>query len=86
MALSMNVRKAVTLNADVKNSADNKAIVALSSQISTTQNSNLNISVLDANEYAANKTEIRQMITEFQNEVWDTEDSMTETEEATEAE
>lgn len=76
MAIDMNVRKSVTLNADIMDNSENRraSIVSLSASISTDSVSNLSQSIIDREKYVANRTEIRKSISEFQQEVWKTED------------
>lgn len=80
MAIDMNVRKSVTLNADIMDNSENRraSIVSLSASISTDSVSNLSQSIIDREKYVANRTEIRKSISEFQQEVWKAEDEMVE--------
>lgn len=82
MAIDMNVRKSVTLNADIMDNSENRraSIVSLSASISTDSVSNLSQSIIDREKYVANRTEIRKSISEFQQEVWKAEDEMVESE------
>lgn len=82
MAIDMNVRKSVTLNADIMDNSENRraSIVSLSASISTDSVSNLSQSIIDREKYVENRTEIRKSISEFQQEVWKAEDEMVESE------
>ena len=76
MSTKMNLRKSITLNADIFSEADNnqRGIVSLSANISTNKQTNFNVAITDKELYDVNKTAIRRQIQEFQNEIWKIED------------
>lgn len=77
MAAELIINKSLTATGTVK--VGDKTVMSLYAEVSTNGgNDRITQSIQDKDEFNRNKKEIRAQVTEFQNAVWEMQDSITE--------
>lgn len=78
--MAITIRKAVNLNADIRNEgSESKQVASMSASIGTDGRTTVNLSVHDDAEYRANRTQVRADVAAFYDAVYAEEDAMAET-------